>query len=194
MMNYLKKLMLFRLLIIQLKTITDTFQKHFMIMIVVASTKRFNNLTSENFPSRLVQANLASKNDIANFALTDFDDKLKDLNKKITSNKTRYILVKNQLKKLQAFGSTLFYRSKLPNDGAQLYLILQPLYYTEKVLSRKSKRLLTKKCNTPTTTDNSLFPSVKWYENSNLRFILCFIFTPPNTINFFNIYDIQSKN
>ena len=40
------------------------------MMIVVTSTKEFNKLTSENFASRLAQANLASKNDIANFALT----------------------------------------------------------------------------------------------------------------------------
>ena len=44
----------------------------------------------ENFPARLAQANLASQNDVVNFAKkTDFDDKLKKLNKKVTSNKKR---------------------------------------------------------------------------------------------------------
>ena len=43
---------------------------------------------SGNFAARLAPANLASKNDIANFIKkTDFDDKLKHLNKNITSNK-----------------------------------------------------------------------------------------------------------
>ena len=51
-------------------------------------TQEFNKLTSENFSARLVQANLASKNDIrALVKMTDFLDKLKNLNKKVTSNK-----------------------------------------------------------------------------------------------------------
>ena len=38
--------------------------------------------------SRFAQANLASKNDIAAFVkMIDFDDKLKNLNKKVTSLK-----------------------------------------------------------------------------------------------------------
>ena len=49
-----------------------------------------DNLMVENFPARLAQANLASQNDVVNFAKkTDFDDKLKKLNKKVTSNKKR---------------------------------------------------------------------------------------------------------
>ena len=49
------------------------------------TTQEFNKLTSESFTERLKQANLASKNDIADFVKkTDFDNELKDL----TSNKT----------------------------------------------------------------------------------------------------------
>ena len=52
------------------------------------TAQEFNKLTSEYFTVRLAQANLASKNNIANFVKkTDFDDKLKDLNKNVTSNK-----------------------------------------------------------------------------------------------------------
>ena len=52
------------------------------------TTQIFNRLTSQNFAARLVQANLASKNDIANFVKkTDSDDKLKKLNKNLTSSK-----------------------------------------------------------------------------------------------------------
>ena len=41
------------------------------------TTQEFDNLTSDNFTARLEQANLASKNDVANFVKkTDFDDKL----------------------------------------------------------------------------------------------------------------------
>ena len=99
----------------------------------------------------LPQANLGSKSAIANFVKKiDFDDKLKKLNKKVTSNKTKHLLVENELKKqLQTFDIGLFIgQSYLHNDGAQLYLILQPLYYTlkrlgdtEKILSWKSKGL-----------------------------------------------------
>ena len=57
------------------------------------TTQEFNKLTSENFAARLAQANLASKNDIAAlFKKTDFDDKLKNSNKNITSDKTKHVL------------------------------------------------------------------------------------------------------
>ena len=47
-----------------------------------------NKLTSENFAARLAQVNLTSKNDIVAFVKKrDFDDKPKNLNKKVTSNK-----------------------------------------------------------------------------------------------------------
>ena len=66
-------------------------------------------------------------------------------------------------------------QSYFNNDGAQIYLILQLLYYTlkrlggtEKVVSLKSNGMSTEKCTALTTTDNSLSPSIKWYENSNL--------------------------
>ena len=98
------------------------------------TASELNKLTSESFASRLVQGNLASKNVIANFIKkTDFDDKIKDLNKKITSNKTKHLLIENEFKKLQTFDSSLFTgQSYFNNDGVQLYLILEPLYYTLK--------------------------------------------------------------
>ena len=53
------------------------------------------------------------------------------------------------------------------NDGVQLYLIFQPHYYTlkrlgdtVKIVSWKSKGLSTEKLTTPTTTDNSLSPTI----------------------------------
>ena len=53
------------------------------------TSPKFNKNT--NFAARLAQANLESKNDIANFAKkTDFDDKLKNLNQNITLNKTKW--------------------------------------------------------------------------------------------------------
>ena len=44
------------------------------------TTQEFNKSTSENFATRLAQANLASKSDIANFLKkTGFDDKQKKM-------------------------------------------------------------------------------------------------------------------
>ena len=58
-------------------------------------------------------------------------------------------------------------------------LIFQPLYYTlkksgdtEKIVSGKSKGLSVEKPTTPTTTDNSLSPSIKLYGNSNFCLVL----------------------
>ena len=45
------------------------------------------------FNARLAQANLITK--------TDFDAKLSSLNRKITSNKTKQVLVENKFKKLK---------------------------------------------------------------------------------------------
>ena len=111
---------------------------------------------------------------------TDFDDKLKNFSKKVTSNKTKHLLGENELrKKLQSFDSSLFIcQSYFNYDGSQNYLIFQPLHYiskrvghTEKVVSWKSKGLSAEKLTTPTTTDNSPYPSIKWYENSTFSLI-----------------------
>ena len=59
------------------------------------TTPEYNKLTAENFPAKLKQADLIRK--------TDFNDKLKSLNQKNNSNKTKHLLVENQLKKLQTF-------------------------------------------------------------------------------------------
>ena len=61
-------------------------------MIIVISILLLKNLIKSiagNFAVRLKQGNLATKADIDDFAeMTDFDVKLKNLNKKFTSNKT----------------------------------------------------------------------------------------------------------
>ena len=62
---------------------------------------------------------------------TDFDDKLKNLNKRVTTNKTKHLLVENKLKKQQTFDSSLFIgQSHFNNDGANFYVIFQPIYKT----------------------------------------------------------------
>ena len=54
--------------------------------------------------------------------------KLKNLNKKVTSNKTKHSLVENEFKKLQTFDSSIFIgQSYYNNDGLQNCLIFQPI-------------------------------------------------------------------
>ena len=80
----------------------------------------------------------------------------------------KHLLVENKFKKLQTFDSSLFIgQGYFNNDGAQLYLVLQPLYYTlkrlgenEKVVSCKSKGLSIEKFTTPITTDNSQYLTI----------------------------------
>ena len=86
------------------------------------TTLESKKLTTESFIARLAQANLASKNDIANFVeWEDFDNKLQNLNKKITSNKTKHVPVENEFKKLKTFDSSLsISQIYFNNDAAQL--------------------------------------------------------------------------
>ena len=59
------------------------------------TTPEFNKLTVENFAARLAQANLVAKRDL--------DDKLKNLNEKINSNKTKHLTVENELENQKHF-------------------------------------------------------------------------------------------
>ena len=64
------------------------------------TTPKFNKLTEKNFAARLAQANLITK--------PNFDAKLTSLNRKITSNKTKHLLVENEFKKLKTFHFSYF--------------------------------------------------------------------------------------
>ena len=59
------------------------------------TTPEFNTLAADVFNARLSQANLITK--------TDFDAKLSSLNRKITANKSKALLIQNELKKLKTF-------------------------------------------------------------------------------------------
>ena len=56
---------------------------------------------------------------------TDFDAKLLSLNRKITPNETKHLLVENELKKLKTFDLGYFTgKSHFDEDGAQHYLVI----------------------------------------------------------------------
>ena len=59
---------------------------------------------------------------------TNFDAKLSSLNRKITQNKTKHLLVENELNKLKTFDSSYYnVKSYFEEDGKPNYLIFQPL-------------------------------------------------------------------
>ena len=173
------------------------------------STPQFNKLIAETFAALLSQRNLASKSDVANFVKkTDFDDKLNNLNNKITSNKTKYVLVEKEFKKLQTFDSSLFIgQTYFNNDGSQNYLIFQPIYKTITAFSGlpdimpkwKSKGLSNEKFMPSFTSNNSLSPKLVWMNNSRIR--LEFIggclkedkapFKPNNVVNLYIVYELN---
>ena len=84
------------------------------------TTPEFNTLAADVFNARLAQANLITK--------TDFDVKLSNLNGKITTNKTKHLIVENELKKLKTFDSIYFRgKSHFGEDGMQNCLVFQPI-------------------------------------------------------------------
>ena len=84
-------------------------------------TSEFNKLACDVINERLVQANSITK--------TDFDAKLLSLNRKIIQNKTKHVLVENELNKLKAFDSSYFIgKSRFDEDGTQNYLVFHPMY------------------------------------------------------------------
>ena len=70
------------MLVIWLKEIENKFNNHNHDKYI--TSPEFNTLAADVFNSRLAQANLTTK--------TDFDAKLSSLNRKITANKSIYLL------------------------------------------------------------------------------------------------------
>ena len=90
----------------------------------------------------------------------DFDAKLPSYNKKITKDKTKHLLVENELNKLKTFDSSYFInKSHFEEDGTQNFLVFQLLnkYFklitnTLFILSWQSKGLSTENIDPPTTS------------------------------------------
>ena len=93
-----------------------------------------------------------------------------NLSRKITSNKTKHLLVENELNNLKTFDLSNFIgRSHVDEYGTHNYLVFQPLnkYFklitnTLSILSWQSKRLSTENIDPPTAR---LSPSVNYVGN-----------------------------
>ena len=97
--------------------------------------EEFNKLVADVLNARLIQANLVTK--------INFDAKLFSLNRKITSNKTKHVLVKNELKKLKAFDLSCFIgKSHFEEDGTQNYLVFQPSNKCFKVITNANLKYI----------------------------------------------------
>ena len=128
------------------------------------TTSEFNTLAKDVFNAGLSQTNLVAK--------TDFDAELSSLNKRVTTNKTKHLLVENELKKLKAFDLSYFIgKSYFEEDGTQKYLVFEPLnkYFkiitstnTNYVSSWKSKALSDENVTAPTTSDYKLNPKLSY--------------------------------
>ena len=91
------------------------------------TTPEFKTLAADVFNTRIAQANLITK--------TDFDTELSSLNKKITNDKAKHLLVENELNKSKSFDLGYFIGKRhFEEDGTQNYLVFQPVVRYFKVI------------------------------------------------------------
>ena len=93
-----------------------------------------------------------------------FDAKLSSLNREITSNKTKHVLVKNELNKLKNFDSGYFIgKSHFEEDGGQNYLVFQPLNKYFKVITNANTKYISS-CQSKGISDESIKAPATSYE------------------------------
>ena len=126
-------------------------------------TQEFNKLAADVFNARLIaQAKLITK--------TKVDGKLSSLNKKIALNKTKHLLIENELNKLKTLDSSYYIgKNYFKEDGTQNYLVFQSLnkYFklitnTLSILSWQPKELSAENIDPPST---SVSPSINYVGN-----------------------------
>ena len=106
--------------------------------------------------------------------MTYFDAKMSSLNREITSNKSKHLLVENELKKLKIFDSSYFIgKSYFEEDGTQNNLVFQPMcrYFKRIAAVRnckyvyywQSKGLSDERINSITASNYSVTPFLDYY-------------------------------
>ena len=133
---------------------------------------------------------------------TDFDVKLSSLNRKITTIKSKHLLV--ELKRLTTF-DLIHFRAKnyFEEEGAQNYLVFQQMYKylqkisnTENISEQKSKELSDEVIKPP---DNSIAPTLG-YDSKSMYLEFnggCLkqdkiTYSHGKTINIYLVYDLKS--
>ena len=136
------------------------------------TTSEFNTLAADAFNARLAQASLITK--------ADFDAKLSSLNRKITANKTKHLLLENESKKLKTFDLSYFTgKMHCEEDGMQYYLVFQPIQrYFKRIGGAgngnyiyywKSKGLSDERMNSIKTSDYWITPCLSYYDANKIR-------------------------
>ena len=111
---------------------------------------------------------------------TDFYAKLSSLNRKTTSNKTKHLLVENELKKLKTFDSIYFRgKSHFEEDGMQNYSVFQPIQrYFKRIVNVsngnyiyywKFKGLSDETIDSIETPDYGMTPHLSYYDTNKIR-------------------------
>ena len=121
------------------------------------------------------------------------------------------LFVKNELNKLKTFDSSDFIgKSHFEEDGTQNYLVFQRLNKYFKVITNfdyvsswYSKVLSAESIKTPTTSDNSLTPALRYYEGkTRVKFVGSYLkqpkisYTHGKVVNIYIIYklDVSSSH
>ena len=136
---------------------------------------------------------------------------MSSLNRKLTSNKSKHLLVKNELKNLKTFDSSYFVgKIHFEEDGTQNYLIFHPIYRYFKRISGagngnyiyywQSKGLYDKRINSVKTFNHSISPNLDYYGiKTRLEFIGSCLKQDSVTVNhkkvvnIFIVYDISKS-
>ena len=168
------------------------------------TTPEFNTLAADVFKARLAaQIDLIRR--------PDFDFKLKGISDRVTKNKAKYLLIENELKKLQKFDAAYFGgKSHFEEDGTQNYLVFQPMYrYFKRIAGVgsgnyinfwKSKGLSDEKLDSITAPNHKITPELSFYgTKTRVEFNgSClqqgkFTYNHKKIVNIYIIYEI-SKN
>ena len=134
---------------------------------------------------------------------------MSSLNRKIASNKTKHLVIENELKKLKTFDSVYFRgRSHFNEDGTQNWLVFQPMQRCFKtvdagnrnILLWKSKGLSDESIKEPTTLNRILNPPLNLVgTKARLRFSGDCLkqekitYTHGKTVNIYIVYEIEES-
>ena len=129
------------------------------------------------------------------------------LTRKITQNKTKLLLVENELKKLKNFDSSYFIgKSQIDEDVTQNYLVFQPLNKYFKlntnelcILLWQSKGLFTETIDPPTTSLSLLINYVGnkirvKFNRSCLQQSNKLTYTHKTIVNIYIVYELGASN
>ena len=166
------------------------------------TTSEFNKLTTENINASLTKADLVAK--------ADFDTNLKSLNKKINSNKTKYLLVETELRKLQNFYMSYFRDKNYFGNDSKNHLVFEGLLQYinlddnatpyNVIFSWKSKGVSNEIIKAPKSNNNIVSPIVDIATKENVKFNgSCLIenkitYTPQTIVNIYIFNEITKNN